>query len=153
MRYTPVVFALLLSLNAPVWAADSTPGVSVKVDVEMDSARSLIAKKDWSAALVVLQSYTQSNTGSADGFNLLGYSYRNLNRYPESLVAYQQALKLDPKHRGAHEYIGMAYLNLGQLANAKTHLDALDKICTFGCEEYSDLKKSYDAALKTTGAK
>lgn len=153
MRYTPVFFALLLSLNAPAWSADSTPSVSAKVDAAMDSARSLIAKKDWPAALVVLQSYTQSNASSADGFNLLGYSYRNLNRYPESLVAYKQALKLDPKHLGAHEYIGMAYLNMGQLADAKIHLDALDKICIFGCEEYSDLKKSYEAALKVASAK
>ena len=151
MRYMPTVVALLLSLHAPAWSADSAP--TVKVDTEMESARSLIAKKDWPAALGLLQSYTQSNAGSADGFNLLGYSYRNLNRYPESLVAYKQALKLDPKHRGAHEYIGMAYLNMGQLANAKIHLDALDKICTLSCEEYRDLKKSYELALKTPGTK
>ena len=151
MRYMPTVVALLMSLHAPAWSADSAP--ATKVDAEMESARSLIAKKDWPAALGLLQSYTQNNASSADGFNLLGYSYRNLTRYPESLVAYKQALKLDPKHRGAHEYIGMAYLNMGQLVNAKSHLEALDKICTFGCEEYSDLKKAYELAIKSPGAK
>jgi tetratricopeptide (TPR) repeat protein len=80
----------------------------------------------------------------------LGYSYRNIKRYDESLVAYKRALEIDPKHRGAHEYIGIAYIQMSQLANAKIHLDALDKICTFSCEEYRDLKKAYLAATSTT---
>ena len=66
-------------------------------------------------------------------------------RYDESLVAYKQALTLDPKHRGAHEYIGMAYIQMGQPAKAREHLAALDKICTFSCEEYRDLKKALEA--------
>jgi tetratricopeptide (TPR) repeat protein len=75
---------------------------------------------------------------------------RNIKRYDESLVAYKRALEIDPKHRGAHEYIGIAYIQMSQLANAKIHLDALDKICTFSCEEYRDLKKAYLAATSTT---
>jgi hypothetical protein len=30
----------------------------------------------------------------------------------------------------------------GDLPKAKEHLAALDRICFFGCEEYSDLKKA-----------
>ncbi len=65
----------------------------------------------------------------------------------EALAAYNKALALDPKHRGAHEYIGEAYLQLGRLDKAKVHLDALDKLCFLPCEEYTDLKKAYEAAL------
>jgi len=54
-------------------------------------------------------------------------------------------------HRGAHEYIGVAYIQMGQLAKAKEHLDALDKICTFSCEEYRDLKKAYEEASRSKG--
>ncbi|MBS1173793.1 MAG: tetratricopeptide repeat protein [Proteobacteria bacterium] len=54
---------------------------------------------------------------------------------------YDKALALDPKHRGAHEYIGEAYLIAGDLAKAEEHLAILDKLCFFGCEEYSELKK------------
>jgi tetratricopeptide (TPR) repeat protein len=142
---------LALAFHAPSWSADSGP--PAKTDVEMTNARSLIAKKDWAGALKVLEIYTQNNTSSADGFNLLGYSYRNLLRYNESLVAYKQALTLDPVHRGAHEYIGMAYVSMGKLDDAKIHLDALNKICTFSCEEYRDLKKAYEAARKAPGGK
>ena len=35
---------------------------------------------------------------------------------------YEKALAIDPKHRGAHEYIGEAYLTLGNLPKAKEHL-------------------------------
>ena len=78
--------------------------------------------------------------------NLLGYSYRNLKRYPESFKAYETALDIDPKHRGAHEYIGVAYIQTGNLAKAEEHLAALDKICFFPCEEFTDLKKAVAAA-------
>jgi tetratricopeptide (TPR) repeat protein len=132
-------------------AADISPApVAAVENKELKKARESIVKKDWPAAIVVLEPYTKNTANDADGFNLLGYSYRNIKRYDESLVAYKRALEIDPKHRGAHEYIGMAYIQMSQLANAKIHLDALDKICTFSCEEYRDLKKAYLAATSTT---
>jgi DNA-binding SARP family transcriptional activator len=63
---------------------------------------------------------------------------------------YNEALRLDPKHRGAHEYLGEAYLQVGNVAKAKEHLSALDKMCFFGCSEYDALKKAiadYDAKV------
>ncbi len=65
---------------------------------------------------------------------------------------YNEALRLDPKHRGAHEYLGEAYLLSGNLPKAKEHLARLDKLCTFGCEEYSKLKKEI-AAYEQRNAK
>ena len=62
-----------------------------------------------------------------------------------ALPHYQKALAIDPKHRGAHEYIGEAYLMVGNVTKAKEHLGQLDKLCFFGCNEYSDLKKSISA--------
>ena len=39
---------------------------------------------------------------------------------------------------------------VGNVAKAKEHLGALDKICFFGCSEYNDLKKAIsDAEAKT----
>lgn len=139
------LLATLLLCSQLAWAAD-IPTVTPAAD-ELKPARALIAKKDWAGAADALATYTRANPTNADGFNLLGYSYRHLKRYDESLAAYNQALALDPKHRGAHEYIGEAYLQLGQFAKAKVHLDALDKLCFLPCEEYTDLKKAYEAAL------
>lgn len=129
-----------------VQAADTAP--AKPADTEMERARALIARKDWTAAQSVLEAYVRTKPQSADGFNLLGYSYRNLKKYEESLVAYRQALSLDPKHRGAHEYIGIAYVQMGQLDKAREHLASLDKICVFSCEEFRDLKKAIEEAGK-----
>ena len=60
-------------------------------------------------------------------------------------------LEIDPKHRGAHEYIGEAYLMVKNLARAEEHLAALDRICLLPCEEYTDLKAkvaAYKASLR-----
>ena len=58
-----------------------------------------------------------------------------------SFKHYEKALKIDPKHKGAHEYLGEAYLQIGDLARAEQELRKLDSICFFRCEEYSDLKE------------
>ena len=142
---TILIFVMGALVSWSSFAADTGPTAPAAVDKEMQTARAQIAKKDWMAAVATLEPYTKANAKSADGFNLLGYSYRNLKRYDESLVAYKQALTLDPKHRGAHEYIGIAYIQMGQPAKAREHLAALDKICTFSCEEYRDLKKALEA--------
>ena len=94
---------------------------------------------------MTLEAYTKAQPKSADGFNLLGYIYRNLQRNEASLLAYKRALALDPKHRGAHEYIGMAYLQMRDPAKAKEHLAILDQLCRISCEEYRDLKKAIAA--------
>ena len=65
-------------------------------------------------------------------------------KFEEAFKYYNKALKLDPRHRGTHEYIGRLYLNLNQLEKAKMHLDKLDSICFFGCDEYSTLKKAIE---------
>jgi len=135
-----LLLAANLFLSTIVFAADTSPP-SPK-DAELEKAKAAIARKDWAIAQAVLEPYTASNPRSADAFNLLGYSLRNQKKYDESLIAYKQALTLDPKHRGAHEYIGIAYIQMGQLDKAKEHLASLDKICAFSCEEYRDLKKA-----------
>jgi tetratricopeptide (TPR) repeat protein len=146
-----VFFAVALATNSGAPAADSPPAQQVQADPELTQARELIAKKDWTGAELVLSRYVATHPRSADGFNLLGYSYRNLKRYPESFKAYETALKIDPEHRGAHEYIGVAYIQTGNLAKAEEHLRALDKLCFLPCEEYTDLKKALAAATAKGG--
>ena len=140
------LFILLLSQAAWPAASMSEP----TVDPELQKGQALIEQQDWRAAVAVLDNYTHAHPTSADGFNLLGYGYRHLKRYDDALAAYEKALALDPNHRGAHEYIGEAYLQLGQLDKAREHLDALDRLCFFSCEEYRDLKRAYEAALRTS---
>jgi tetratricopeptide (TPR) repeat protein len=149
MRAIHPAAVLLTTLLLCTHAHAADEGYSGGGEDDLRPARMQIAEKNWLGAVATLNAYTRTHPKSADGYNLLGYSYRQLQRYNESLDAYQRALTLDPKHRGAHEYIGEAYLALGRLDKAREHLDALDKICFLPCEEYRDLKRSYEAALRS----
>lgn len=117
--FRSLALATLLLGSLPASAADVNPAPTAAVSDELAQARALIDRKDWPTAVERLKVYTRANPASADGYNLLGYSYRHLQRYNESLDAYLRALALDPKHRGAHEYIGETYLALGRLDMAK----------------------------------
>ena len=66
---------------------------------------------------------------NADAYNWLAYATRKNGDPAASIPIYEKALAIDPKHRGAHEYIGEAYLMLGDVAKAKRHLAALDSLC------------------------
>ena len=113
-------------------------------DPAIVSAKAAIAKKDWVAAQAGLKQALAANPRNADYHNLYAYSIRKGGNADMALVFqhYDEALRLDPKHRGAHEYSGEAYLAVNDLPKAKLHLAALDKLCFFGCEEYTDLKKA-----------
>ena len=73
---------------------------------------------------------------------MLGFSYRNLKQFDLAFKHYERAIELDPRHRGAHEYIGEAYLMMGDLAGAQRHLAAIKEICLLPCEELTDLERA-----------
>ncbi len=72
----------------------------------------------------------------------MGFSARKLGRYDDSMMYYTKALDINPKHKGALEYMGELYLTLEQPEKAKALLARLEKICTFGCEEKRELQEA-----------
>ena len=116
------------------------------------AGKAAIAAKDWKAAIRSLSSAALRDTRNADIENYLGYAYRQSGQLPLAFTHYQRALQLDPRHRGAHEYIGEAYLMANNLTKAEEHLAALQRICLIPCEEYDDLKKAV-AEYRTRAAK
>jgi Flp pilus assembly protein TadD len=145
-----VVVAVLLWVSGAAHAADtgSAPDPApepAKSEKELTDARAAIKKKDWNAALTALAAAEKKDPSSADVHNLKGYSLRNAGKVDEGIKAYEVALKLDPMHKGAHEYIGQAYLTKKQPEKAKQHLAQLEKICGKNCEEYQDLQKAIAA--------
>ena len=129
----------------PAMAADTSDS---NAPPDLETSKALIAKKDWPGAISSLEKFVKANPNNADGFNLLGYSLRNAKRYSEAIFNYKEALRLDPNHRGAHEYLGQSYVLTKQLDKAKELLASLEKICGVQCEEYLDLKKSIDKVKK-----
>jgi len=149
---TLITGALLLATSA--FAADSLPSPARSPD-KLDGVRAQIAAKNFPGAIDELKRL--NDTGDADWNNLMGYSLRK-SPTPDFAGAekfYDEALRIDPKHRGALEYSGELYLQTGDLARAEQRLAALDKACRFGCSEYSDLKKAiaqYKAGSGTTSS-
>jgi Tfp pilus assembly protein PilF len=151
MKPSTLVFAALLLAPVAALPADSQP--TVRTDPVLEQATKTIAAKDWPQAQALLKDATDRNPGNADYHNLYAYSIRKGANPDMSLVFkhYNEALRLDPRHRGAHEYLGEAYLMVGNLPKAKEHLSALDKLCFFSCSEFSELKKQiseYEAKPK-----
>ncbi|OIP15370.1 MAG: hypothetical protein CO105_04265 [Comamonadaceae bacterium CG_4_9_14_3_um_filter_60_33] len=142
---------LALALITQVHAADTPDAMAAPEPTATErlaNARSAIDAKDWQRALTELRVALQTAPNNADVHNLLGFSYRKQAQpdLPKAFEHYQQALKLNPLHRGAHEYIGEAYLMDNKPAEAERHLAALEKICgNRSCEEYADLAKAIAA--------
>ncbi len=86
---------------------------------------------------------------NADAFNMLAYTQRRLGQLDDAFENYSKALALDPDHKGAHEYVGEAYLMVGDLAKAEEHLAALRKLCPGGCNESRALMKSVQRYKET----
>ena len=119
---------------------------SAQPSVDLTKARVLIEKKDWPAAVTELERLAKRDRTDADVQNLLGYSLRNSGQVDKAFTAYNNALRLDPNHKGAHEYIGVAYLLAKKPDKAQEHLARLKLICGGeGCEEYQDLAKAIAA--------
>jgi hypothetical protein len=64
------------------------------------------------------------------------------------MIYYNKALAMNPLHRGALEYQGELYVEMGQVGKAKENLAKLKGICPFGCEEYGDLQEAIEHAPK-----
>jgi tetratricopeptide (TPR) repeat protein len=105
----------------------------------------------YAAAVPLLERVVARDGTNPDAFNWLAYAIRRSGDPARSIPFYEKALALDPKHRGAHEYIGEAYLAVGDLAKAKAHLARLDRLCFFPCSEYRDLKRAIEAYEKRGG--
>jgi tetratricopeptide (TPR) repeat protein len=137
----PFILSLLLA-PAMGLAADSGPPVAT--DPVLERVSTATARQDWAAAQAILKEAVQKEPGNADYHNLYAYTVRKGGNPDMNLVFkhYNEALRIDPKHRGAHEYIGEAYLVVDNLPKAKEHLGALDELCFFPCGEHTDLKKA-----------
>ena len=137
-----VLAAVVATLAVPPARAAISADGTAQAQGPLDAARTQVAARQWAEAIAELKRVNA--TGSADWHNLMGYCLRNGS--PPDLdgadVHYREALRIAPAHRGALEYSGELALMKGDLPLAEQRLAALDKACTFGCEEYTDLKQA-----------
>ncbi len=146
-RHT-IIIAILAGCGAALAAGGddvrSTREAETAADPAIQAARMKFEAKDWAGASELLAKSIAAKPQNADYHNLYAYAIRKGPNPNMDLVFrhYNEALRIDPKHLGAHEYLGEAYLMQGNVAKAREHLAQLDRLCFFGCEEYTMLKKA-----------
>jgi tetratricopeptide (TPR) repeat protein len=151
------ILALCLTTGTAFAAGDpSAPAVPpMPKDPVMEKIAAATRVQDWPAAQAILKDALARNPQNPDYHNLYAYTVRKGPNPDMSLVFqhYNQALAIDPNHKQAHEYLGEAYLMVGNVAKAKEHLAQLDKICFLPCSEYSQLKTAIADYEKKTASR
>jgi len=145
-RSADLALSLALALYAATPAAhavpfEDTPDAAAR-DPDYAAAKAAMDKKNWAEAVKRFHQAALRDPDSADLHNYLGFSYRNLKQMDLAFKHYKRSIELNPRHRGAHEYIGEAYLMMNDLPGAERHLAALREICLLPCEELADLEKA-----------
>jgi Flp pilus assembly protein TadD len=144
---------LALALVGPAAYAAETETTPVANAVNRDYAagKKAVDRKDWAGAVASFRKVVAAEPENADGYNMLGFSLRWMGQMDEAFAAYDRALKLNPKHRGALEYSGIAYLKAGEPTKANEQLSKLESLGAKSSEEYRDLAKAisdYDAGKR-----
>ena len=141
------LFGLALAGAALAAGNESTPAVNTRID-DFVAGKSAIDAKNWAQAVASFNKVVAQNPRNADAYNLLGYANRWMGKYDDAFAAYGRALALDPNHKGALNYSGIAYLKTNQMAKAEANLARLQTICAT-CEETSQLAKALAEAQTT----
>lgn len=104
----------------------------------------LIEDEKYQQAIDELGKALTKKPEDADLLNLVAFSNRKLGRFDVAREYYFKALAIEPEHRGANEYLGELYLQLGDLEKAEERLAVLDDACFFGCNEYDKLEQAIE---------
>ena len=134
-----LIFAALLTLFV------AYPAYSVKYDKSnptkmYSKAYKMIDKGQYSKAQKILKNYTKSEPEDPDGWTLLAFTYRKLDKFAESEEYYLKALNLDPDNKAALEYQGELFNETHRIYLANANIKKLQNLCPNSCEELEKLQ-------------
>lgn len=104
----------------------------------------LIEEGQYEDGLAHLRNAEEKIPHDADLLNYMGFAYRKLGQNAQSLDYYQRALRENPSHLGANEYLGELYLQMNDLPKAQAQLAVLKTLCD-SCEELKTLDQAIAA--------
>lgn len=159
------LFAMITVLGAmaavlpSAWSVrpdDDTVGSLSEDDPYVLGLRAFDAE-EWQRVIDLMSDVVREKPWHDNAYSLLGFAHRKLGDFDRSLAFYDKALTLNPHNREALEYLGEAYLEMGQPERTEDVLTALALECeriavTFpdgnwqtGCEEWVHLYAAYQA--------
>jgi tetratricopeptide (TPR) repeat protein len=136
------IFLLCLFSITNLRAAESMPSNN-QTNTQYTQAKALLKEKKYPEASKILEELLKDfkNTYNADIINDYGFSLRKQKQYDKAEKNYLEALRIDPNHKGANEYLGELYLETQRPELAKKRLEVL-KNCN--CDEFKLLKANID---------
>jgi Flp pilus assembly protein TadD len=140
------VFVVFFASVPQGWAADTATKPSGTAP-DLEAVRAKIKAKEFKPAIVDLSALVDGGVQHPDVFSLLGFSYRKSGDRTNGALFYRKALDLDPLHKGALEYQGEMFVEMGDLPKARANLAKLAQLCPSGCEEREDLEKDIKEAM------
>ena len=147
------VGAMLASSSA--YAMGSSSSTTAAVPFDFTQAKKMVEAKKYKSAVPLLEKFVKKQPKNADAWNLLAYSNSKLEKFDVALTQYKTALKIQPTHKGANEYLGELYLKVGELPKAQEQLAVLNRMCTsgfVGCAEYNELKDKVAVFMAAQGS-
>lgn len=108
-----------------------------------EAGRDLAMAGRYGEAITVLS--LAANKSDPRILNYLGYSHRKQGRVLVGLGYYQEALRANPDYTLVREYLGEAYLQLGDVDAARGQLAEIEKRCGTGCAEHAELERQIEA--------
>lgn len=142
--------ALLAAAMSPLASqAFAVDTVTSKDAPDLSGVRAKIKAKDFKSAAADLYAMVDSGVQHADVYNLLGFSLRKSGDRTTGATFYRKALDFDPDHKGALEYQGELFVELGEVDKARANLARLASLCPQGCEEREDLEKAIAATAQS----
>lgn len=144
--------AALIALAAPASPTLAAGSIVEPVKSESDYEKAVkdVKAEKYKDAIERLEKVVLKEPGKADAWNYLGYSQRKTGKYDDALKSYTRALDIDPKHKGAREYLGELYLQTDNLPKAEEQLKMLSQLCD-SCSERKDLEKAVATYKKAKG--
>jgi tetratricopeptide (TPR) repeat protein len=140
-----IIIAASVMLSSQSFAVDTKTTAAAP---DLTSIRAKIDAKDFASAIAELTPMLETSQ-SADVYNLMGFSLRKSGDLKQAQTYYAKALDFDPNHKGALEYQGELYLQIGDIDHAKANLEKLAALCPTGCEERQELEEKVKAAATT----
>ena len=150
------VLAALLGVAVPAGHAvaattgGSSASTSPSEDPDYAVGKAAFDRKDWQAAIANLSLVQAGGSRQDEAQTMVAYAWRKLGRYDLALENYAAVLARNPRDRGALEYLGEAYLDLGRVDDANATRARLAQACgtaaaapSAGCEELEDLERAY----------
>jgi len=151
------LFMLGLELPALAVLSDSESSRQVSSDPDYAAGLAAFQRAEWQNVLDTMARVLARRPWDDEAQNLMGFASRQLGNYRQALGYYQKALELNPHHRGALEYLGETYLEMGCPTQARMILARLEAACKrlmgntandgwpAGCHEWTELHAAITA--------